>query len=32
VLAAVIGTALFFAFAIWAHPWLIGVTVWPGRA
>ena len=32
VLAVVVGTAAFFVFAIWLHPWLIGVAVWPGRA
>src|SRR3954471_8507876 len=31
-LAVVVGTAAFFVFAIWLHPWLIGVAVWPGRA
>jgi uncharacterized membrane protein len=31
VLAVVIGTAAFLIFAIWLHPLLIGVSVWPGR-
>lgn len=31
-LAVAIGTAAFLIFAIWLHPWLIGVAVWPGRA
>ncbi|MGL4439159.1 MAG: NnrU family protein [Bosea sp. (in: a-proteobacteria)] len=25
------GLVLWFAFARWLHPWLIGVAVWPGR-
>ncbi len=25
------GLALWFVFARWLHPWLIGVAVWPGR-
>lgn len=25
------GLLLWFAFARWLHPWLIGVAVWPGR-
>jgi uncharacterized membrane protein len=25
------GLALWFVFAKWLHPWLIGVAVWPGR-
>ncbi len=29
--AIVIGLALWFVFARWLHPWLIGVAVWPGR-
>jgi uncharacterized membrane protein len=32
ILAVAIGTVAFLVFAIWGHPWLIGVTVWPGRA
>jgi uncharacterized membrane protein len=32
ILAVAIGTAAFLIFAIWLHPVLIGVTVWPGRA
>lgn len=28
--AVVGGTALWFVFARWLHPWLIGVPVWPG--
>ena len=31
-LALAVGTAAFLVFAIWLHPWWIGVTVWPGRA
>jgi uncharacterized membrane protein len=31
-LALVIGTAAFLVFAIWLHPRLIGVAVWPGQA
>jgi len=31
-LALGVGTAAFLAFAIWLHPRLIGVTVWPGQA
>jgi uncharacterized membrane protein len=31
-LALGIGTAAFLAFAIWLHPRLIGVAVWPGQA
>ena len=31
-LAVGIGTAAYLVFAIWLHPWLIGVQVWPGRA
>ena len=30
-LAVVIGTAVWLAFAFWLHPWLIGVPVLPGR-
>lgn len=30
VLALVVGTAAWFVFAKWLHPWLIGVSVWPG--
>lgn len=30
ILAVAIGTALWFAFARWLHPWWIGVAVWPG--
>jgi uncharacterized membrane protein len=29
-IAVVIGTAAWFVFARWLHPWLIGVAVWPG--
>ena len=29
-LAVAIGTALWFVFARWLHPMLIGVSVWPG--
>lgn len=29
-IAVVVGTAAFFVFARWLHPWLIGVAVWPG--
>jgi uncharacterized membrane protein len=25
------GLVLWFVFARWLHPWLIGVAVWPGR-
>jgi uncharacterized membrane protein len=32
VLAVVIGTAVYVAFVIWLHPWLIGVPVLPMRA
>ena len=32
ILAVAIGTAAYLGFAIWGHPWLIGVTVWPGQA
>ena len=32
ILAVAIGTAAFVIFAIWLHPVLIGVNVWPGRA
>jgi uncharacterized membrane protein len=32
VLAVVIGTVAYLAFAFWLHPWLIGVPVLPGRA
>jgi uncharacterized membrane protein len=32
VLAVVIGTAAYLAFAFWLHPWLIGVPVLPMRA
>lgn len=28
--AVAIGTAAWFVFAKWLHPWLIGVSVWPG--
>ena len=31
ILAIVIGTAVWFVFARWLHPMLIGVSVWPGR-
>lgn len=31
-LAIGVGTAAYLVFAIWLHPWLIGVAVWPGRA
>jgi len=31
-LALGIGTAAFLVFAIWLHPRLIGVPVWPGQA
>jgi uncharacterized membrane protein len=31
-LAIVIGTVVYIAFAVWLHPWLIGVPVLPGRA
>ena len=31
-LALAIGTAAFLVFAIWLHPRLIGVAVWPGQA
>jgi uncharacterized membrane protein len=31
VLAVAIGTVAYFGFAIWGHPWLIGVAVWPGQ-
>lgn len=30
ILALVVGTAAWFVFARWLHPWLIGVPVWPG--
>lgn len=30
VVAVAVGTALWFVFARWLHPWLIGVAVWPG--
>lgn len=30
--AIAIGTVAYIAFAIWLHPWLIGVAVVPGRA
>lgn len=30
-IAVAIGTAAFLLFAIWLHPVLIGVPVWPGR-
>jgi uncharacterized membrane protein len=30
-LAVAIGTVLWFAFARWLHPLLIGVSAWPGR-
>jgi uncharacterized membrane protein len=30
-IAVVAGTVAFFAFAIWLHPWLIGVKAVPGR-
>jgi uncharacterized membrane protein len=30
--AVAVGTAAFLAFALWLHPVLIGVPVWPGRA
>ena len=32
VLAVVIGTAVYVAFVLWLHPWLIGVSVLPMRA
>lgn len=32
ILALAIGTAAYLAFAVWLHPLLIGVTVWPTRA
>ena len=32
ILAVAIGTAAYLGFAIWGHPWLIGVAVWPGQA
>ncbi len=32
VLAVVIGTAVYAAFVLWLHPWLIGVPVLPMRA
>ncbi|EIM29572.1 NnrU family protein [Microvirga lotononidis] len=32
VLAVVIGTLAYLAFAFWLHPWLIGVPVLPTRA
>jgi uncharacterized membrane protein len=32
VLAVVIGTAVYLAFVVWLHPWLIGVPVLPMRA
>lgn len=28
--AVAVGTVLWFVFARWLHPWLIGVPVWPG--
>jgi len=31
-LAIVIGTVVYIAFAVWLHPWLIGVPVLPGRS
>jgi uncharacterized membrane protein len=31
-LAVAVGTAAFLVFAVWLHPVLIGVPVWPGRA
>ena len=31
-LAVAVGTAAYLVFAIWLHPRLIGVAVWPGRA
>lgn len=30
VAAITIGTVAWFVFARWLHPWLIGVSVWPG--
>lgn len=30
-LAIGVGTLAYLAFAIWLHPWWIGVPVWPGR-
>ncbi|KAA2244005.1 NnrU family protein [Salinarimonas soli] len=30
-MAVGIGTAAYLAFAVWLHPWLIGVNVLPGR-
>jgi uncharacterized membrane protein len=32
ILAVVIGTAIYLAFVLWLHPWLIGVPVLPMRA
>lgn len=32
VLAVLVGTAIYLAFAFWLHPWLIGVPVLPMRA
>jgi len=32
VLAVAIGTAVYVAFVLWLHPWLIGVSVLPMRA
>lgn len=29
-IAVAVGTALWFVFARWLHPWWIGVSVWPG--
>lgn len=29
-IAVAIGTAVWFVFARWLHPWWIGVSVWPG--
>lgn len=29
-IAVAVGVATWFAFARWLHPWLIGVSVWPG--
>lgn len=30
-IALAVGTAAYLAFALWLHPWLIGVAVLPGR-
>ena len=31
-IAVAVGTAAWLVFALWLHPWLIGVAVWPGPA